>query len=138
MDKVVYQKNPPDCIILDNWVFDNLISVDKLFAKALRRFATCLLFNNSLWGKFVSSSPTTFNNSLKAASVLFFIADFNLLSCEFDICKLGPTKWFKFGSCSNNSGFARFLFQWILLLKLDFNCGNNFALSWVDKVTTGT
>ena len=30
----------------------------------------------------------------------------------------------------------------IVLLKLnfncDFNCGNNFALSWVDKVTTGT
>ena len=22
-------KNPPDCTILDNWVFDNLISVDK-------------------------------------------------------------------------------------------------------------
>ena len=22
-------RNPPDCIILDNWVFDNLISVDK-------------------------------------------------------------------------------------------------------------
>ena len=35
-------RNPPDCIVVDNWVFDNLISVDKLFAKALRRFATCL------------------------------------------------------------------------------------------------
>ena len=22
-------RNPPDCIILDNWVFDNLTSVDK-------------------------------------------------------------------------------------------------------------
>ena len=22
-------RNPPDCIILDNWVFDNLKSVDK-------------------------------------------------------------------------------------------------------------
>ena len=22
------QRNPPDCIILDNWVFDSLISVD--------------------------------------------------------------------------------------------------------------
>ena len=28
-------RNPPDCIILDNWVFDNLISVDKWFEKAL-------------------------------------------------------------------------------------------------------
>ena len=24
------------------------------------------------------------------------------------------------------------------LLKPDFNCGNSFALSWVDKVTAGT
>ena len=29
-------RNPPDCIIFDNWVFDNLISIDELFAKALR------------------------------------------------------------------------------------------------------
>ena len=34
-------RNPPDSIILDNWVFDNLISVDELFAKVLRRLATC-------------------------------------------------------------------------------------------------
>ena len=38
----------------------------------------------------------------------------------------------------NNSGFAKYLFQLIFLLKPDFNWGNNFALSWVDKVTTGT
>ena len=25
----------------------------------------------------------------------------------------------------------------VALLKPDFNCGNNFALCWVDKVTTG-
>ena len=31
-------RSPPDCVILDNWVFDNFISVDDLFAKALRRF----------------------------------------------------------------------------------------------------
>ena len=36
-------RNPPDYLILDNWVFDNLISADELFAKVLRRFATCLL-----------------------------------------------------------------------------------------------
>ena len=40
-------RNPPDCIILDNWVFGNLISIDELFAKALRRFVTCLLVNNN-------------------------------------------------------------------------------------------
>ena len=48
-------RNPLDCIILDNWIFDNLMSVDKLFAKALRRFTTCLLVNNNLCGKLVSS-----------------------------------------------------------------------------------
>ena len=31
-----------------------------------------------------------------------------------------------------------YLFQLIVLLKADFNCWSNFALSWVDKVTTGT
>ena len=40
-------KNPPDCIILENWVFDNLILADKLFVKALRRFETCVLVNNN-------------------------------------------------------------------------------------------
>ena len=40
-------RNPPDSIILDNWVFDNLILVDELFAKALGRFVTCLLVNNN-------------------------------------------------------------------------------------------
>ena len=40
-------RNPPHCIILDNYVFDNLISVDELFAKTLQRFATSLLVNNN-------------------------------------------------------------------------------------------
>ena len=75
-------KNHPHCIILDNWVFDNLISADELFAKTLQRFATCLLVNNNLWGKLVSSSelPTTFDDNLKTTSVLFFISDFNFLA----------------------------------------------------------
>ena len=52
--------------------------------------------------------------------------------------KLGSTKWLKFGFCANNSGFDGCLFQLIALLKPDLNCVNNFALSWVYKVTTGT
>ena len=40
-------RNSPDCISLDNWVFDSLILVLELFIKALRRFATCLLVNNN-------------------------------------------------------------------------------------------
>ena len=41
-------RNPPNCNILDNWVFDSLISADELFAKDLRRFKTYLLVNNNL------------------------------------------------------------------------------------------
>ena len=40
-------KNPP-VYILVNSAFGNLISVDVRLAKALRRFATCLLVNNNL------------------------------------------------------------------------------------------
>ena len=77
-------RNPPDCIVLDSWVFDNLISIDALFAKTLHRLATCLLVNNLL-GKLVSSSELRiFYDNLKTTSALFFIAAFNLLTCEFD------------------------------------------------------
>ena len=71
-------------VILDNWVFDKLISVEDLLAKALRRISTYLLVNNNLWGKLVLSSPTMFNDNLKTTPVSFFTSDFNLLSCEFD------------------------------------------------------
>ena len=68
------RRNSPNCTILDKWAFDNLISVDELFAKALLRFVTCLLINNKLWGKLVSSSklPTIFDDNLKTTSVLIF------------------------------------------------------------------
>ena len=48
------------------------------------------------------------------------------------------TKWYKFGFCVHNSGFDKYLFQLIVLFKPDFNYVNNFTLSWVDKVSTGT
>ena len=38
---------PPNCIIYGNCVFDNLISVDELLVKALRRFETCRLVSNN-------------------------------------------------------------------------------------------
>ena len=77
-------KNPPFYILV-NCVFDNLISVHVWLAKALRRFATCLLVKNNLCGKLVSSSelPIIFDDNLKITLVSLFIADFNLLSCEF-------------------------------------------------------
>ena len=40
-------RNAPDWIILDNWVLDSLMSVDDFLAKALRKFATCVLVNNN-------------------------------------------------------------------------------------------
>ena len=63
-----------------------LISDDVWLAKALRRFATCLLVNNNLCGKLTSSSELLiiFDDNLKITSVPLFIADFNLLSCDFD------------------------------------------------------
>ena len=40
-------RNPPDCIILDIWIFYNLILVDELLAIALRSFETCYVENSS-------------------------------------------------------------------------------------------
>ena len=47
---------------------------------------------------------------------------------------INSIKWFKYVFFY----FDRYLFQLIVLLKPDFNYCNNFALQWVDKVTTGT
>ena len=43
-------RNPTDYIVLDNWVFDSQLSVDKWFEIALRRFGTCLLVDNNYQG----------------------------------------------------------------------------------------
>ena len=40
-------KNPLDCPILCNWVFDHFILTEELFAKALQSFETCVLVNNN-------------------------------------------------------------------------------------------
>ena len=70
-------RNSPDCIILDKWVFHSLISVDELFAKALQRFATCLLGNNNSCGKLVLSSELimTFDENLEITYVSLFNTD---------------------------------------------------------------
>ena len=41
-------KNPLDCPILCNSVFDNFILDDERFAKALQDFETCVVVNNNL------------------------------------------------------------------------------------------
>ena len=79
-------KNSPDCISFDNWVFENLISGDKLFEKALRILETCLSVNYNSCGKLALSlkSPIMLVDNLNTTLVSFFIADFNLFNCEFD------------------------------------------------------
>ena len=44
---------PPDCIMLDKWVFENFILADELFAKALRIFETSASVSNNLCEKLV-------------------------------------------------------------------------------------
>ena len=48
----------------------------------------------------------------------------------FTSWKIGSTKWFKFGFSGNNSAFDRYLFELIVLLKPEFNVGNNLASSY--------
>ena len=48
-------KNPPDCPILCNWVFESFVFADEPFAKALRIFETCVSVNYNLCGKLFSS-----------------------------------------------------------------------------------
>ena len=79
-------KNRPDFPILCNWVFDNFILIEELFTKALRSLETSVSVNNNLFEKLFPSleSPIIFAESFKVTLVLFFIADFNLLSRELD------------------------------------------------------
>ena len=66
-------RNPPNCIVLDNWVFDRLVLTGELFAKALWRFTSCWSVNN-LCGNLVSSLelPIILDDNLKTTSVSFF------------------------------------------------------------------
>ena len=75
MDQEVYQKIPPKCIILDCWVFDSQILADKSFAKALQKFAICLLVNNNLDEKLVSSAelPSCLMLVLKSLHFYFLL-----------------------------------------------------------------
>ena len=69
----ILPKNPPDCTILCNWVFDNFILADEPFSESLRSFETCTLVHNSWSGKLFSL--------LESQST---IPNFNLLSCQLD------------------------------------------------------
>ena len=84
-----------DSIILCYRVFDNFILGEELFAKALHRLETFVLVNNDLCWKSFSSweSPTIFDERFKVTEVLFFIADFKLLSCELDNFTVKVLHW---------------------------------------------
>ena len=58
-------KNPLDCPILCNWVFDNFMLAEELFAKASQSLETCVLGNENLFGKLFLSleSPILFDES---------------------------------------------------------------------------
>ena len=70
-------KNPPDCPILCIWVFDSFVLAKELFGKALGSLKTCVLVNNNLCRKLLSTLelPTTFDESFKVTSLPFFIPD---------------------------------------------------------------
>ena len=58
---LVWLDHLPKCVIsylaiIDNWVLDSFILTGELISKALRRFVTCLLVNDNVCGKLVSSS----------------------------------------------------------------------------------
>ena len=54
--------------------------------KLYKFFGTCVLVNNNLCGKLVSSLKIQikFDERFQVITVPFCIADFNLLSCELD------------------------------------------------------
>ena len=65
---------------------DELISANELLENVLGNLETYLLIKNDLCGNLISSLelPITFDERFKVTLVLFFIPDFNLLSCELD------------------------------------------------------
>ena len=68
-------KNSPAFPCIDNWVFDYFILADKLFAKALRSFKTCVLVNNNLCRKLCPSLALTiiFDERFKVTLVPYFL-----------------------------------------------------------------
>ena len=46
----IKSRNPPNCAILDSWVFDNFRLADELFAKALQTLEACLLVSYNFCG----------------------------------------------------------------------------------------
>ena len=69
----------PDCIILDNWVFEDFILTDEPFPQALQIFEIFVSVNNSLCGELISLLEISIKFHEKVTSVPFLIPNFNLL-----------------------------------------------------------
>ena len=84
-------KNSSYCPILCNWAFDNFILAEEQFEKALRSLKTCVLINDSLFEKLFSPLewPIIFDERFKVTPVPFFIANFNLLSWDWNCIVFG-------------------------------------------------
>ena len=72
-------KNSLDCIILDSWVFENVILADELFVIVLQILETCVSVNNILCINLFSSLefPIKFDERFKVTSVPFFLSLFS-------------------------------------------------------------
>ena len=66
------------------YVFKLRITIYNVRVTSIKSNCQLRSFKNNWWGKLVSLSPIIFDDNLKTTSVSFVIADFNLLSCEFD------------------------------------------------------
>ena len=84
-------KNSSYCPILCNWAFDNFILAEEQFEKALRSLKTCVLINDSLFEKLFSPLEWSiiFDERFKVTPVPFFIANFNLLSWDWNCIVFG-------------------------------------------------
>ena len=70
---------------------------------------------------------------------MFFVLQFQMLKQSlFTPWKRGSMKKSKYWFGLSINPFGWYLLQLIVPLKPDFNCSSSFALSWVDKITTGT
>ena len=61
-----------------------------------------------------------------------------MIKSLFTTWTLGLINKSKYRFCCSTVTFGSHLFQLIVLSKTDFNSSGSFALSWVDKVMTGT
>ena len=89
-------KNLPDCPMLCNWAFDNLILAEELFAKGFWSLETCVLVYNNLWRKLFSllESPTKFDEIFKVTSAPLSTPNFNLLTSELDNLRFKVLYWY--------------------------------------------